>query len=196
MKKFQTQGQSYESDNLVSDIYMHTNRKLFEFIDDPSHPKGPFNIETRCLLVDSILNNLEVTYEYMSRTKTLKGLPNFLDGEYYDEAFPLHDTTSHKLFLKFLEDFRRHNSDISESALDYLEANFKWFPNENDPRAFLQDNWASFRSFCMFQPLGKIRDYFGEKNAIYFAFVGSFIAAIWIPAFVGVLFFVLGISLY
>jgi len=41
-----------------------------------------------------------------------------------------------------------------------------------------------------------VRDYFGEKNALYFGFVGSFIGMLWIPSFVGVLFFLLGIGLY
>jgi hypothetical protein len=47
-----------------------------------------------------------------------------------------------------------------------------------------------------FQPLGSIRDYFGEQNAIYFGFVGSFITMLWIPALVGIVFFVLGLSFY
>ena len=183
---------------VVSDTYIKSNRKLFEGVDDPTRPEGPFNNCTRSLLVDSILNNLEVSYEFEKVTKLIKGLPNFLIGEYFEEAFLLHDPTCHKMFMKILDDFKAKHTGFSPSSIEYIEASFKNFVSDNqeDPRAFLQDNWASAKKMFKFQPLERIRDYFGEKNAIYFGFVGTLITALVVPALVGLVFFGLGLFFY
>jgi len=43
-----------------------------------------------------------------------------------------------------------------------------------------------------FQPLNTIRDYFGEMNAMYFAWLGTFLATLALPAFLGLVFFAIG----
>jgi hypothetical protein len=88
--------------------------------------------------------------------------------------------------------------DYGPASIEYLENTVKQFALTDlpDTRKFLQDNWASFKNIIKFQPLDKVRDYFGEKNALYFAFVGSFITMLWLPSLIDIFFFILDMSLY
>ena len=43
-------------------------------------------------------------------------------------------------------------------------------------------------------PLLRVRNYFGEKIALYFAWVETMILSLWIPAFLGIFVFVFGLS--
>jgi hypothetical protein len=45
-----------------------------------------------------------------------------------------------------------------------------------------------------YQPLWRVRNYFGESNAIYFAWLGVLISLLWVPGLLGCLFFVLGMT--
>ena len=53
---------------------------------------------------------------------------------------------------------------------------------EKDARNELKRCWAMS---CRFQPLWKIRNYFGEKIALYFAWCGMLIMTLWIPMLLG-----------
>ena len=61
-----------------------------------------------------------------------------------------------------------------------------------DTRRVLNDTWTKFYKY---QPLWKIRDYFGEKIALYFAWCGTLMTTLWIPMFVGVAVFFYGLYL-
>ena len=81
-----------------------------------------------------------------------------------------------------------------------LTAHFQIFQKKSetveDRRFELHENWARFAKIFRYQPMWKIRNYFGESNAFYFAWIGTFISSLWLPSFVGVLFFVIGVSKY
>ena len=193
---FQNQGKTQEGEILnVSDTYIRSNRLLFE-IDEG--PEGPFSHCTRSLLVDSILNNLEIKYFYQNRKRTIKGLPLLINSKYFDESFVLHDQTSHEYFTKIMNNFKWDHKEYGKSSIDYLRNILKQYSmtSRYDARSFLQNNWASLKNLFKFQPLSKIRDYFGEQNAIYFGFVGSFITMLWLPSLVGVTFFLCGIYFF
>ena len=61
--------------------------------------------------------------------------------------------------------------------------------NKFDMRLKLHNEWARFKRMFNYQPLQNVRDYFGESNALYFAWTGVFITCLWIPSILGFLFF-------
>jgi hypothetical protein len=192
--KFKIQGKiSSEGEKLyVSDAYIRSNRSLFDL------KAQPFSHCTRTLLVDSILNNLEIQFMINNQIRTLTGLPLLISENYFLEAFVLHDQTSHEIFLKGIKEIKENNKEYSQHSVEYIESIFGYYmmSNQFDARAFLQENWASLRNLFKFQPLSEVRDYFGEKNALYFGFVGSFLTMLWFPSFIGLFFFLLGVSRY
>lgn len=50
--------------------------------------------------------------------------------------------------------------------------------------------WHQFKHAFKVQPINKIREYFGEKIALYFAFLGMYTIALIPPAFIGVIYFI------
>jgi len=63
---------------------------------------------------------------------------------------------------------------------------------EVDTRHELDKTWAKS---CRFQPLWKIRNYFGEKIALYFAWCGMLIMTLWLPMLFGLAVFLYGLYL-
>jgi hypothetical protein len=63
----------------------------------------------------------------------------------------------------------------------------------NDIRTILDKSWANFGNLFKYQPLKKVRDYFGEYVGLYFSFSGALVASLWIPSLIGVIFFFLEI---
>ncbi|KAL3880795.1 hypothetical protein ACJMK2_033006 [Sinanodonta woodiana] len=59
-----------------------------------------------------------------------------------------------------------------------------------DARKSLDGTWPKFFKF---QPLWKIRDYFGEKIALYFAWSGTLTTTLWIPMLLGIAIFIFGL---
>ena len=62
---------------------------------------------------------------------------------------------------------------------------------EIDPRKELDQTWTKFYKF---QPLWKIRNYFGEKIGFYFAWVGKLVSSLWIPCLFGLACFFYGLK--
>ncbi|KAJ3213138.1 Anoctamin-7 [Dinochytrium kinnereticum] len=73
-------------------------------------------------------------------------------------------------------------------------------PSRENERAWLFENWARFRlswsQVLLEQPLRQIRDYFGERIAYYFTWLGFYTLWLWIPAAVGFIVFLYGIRNY
>nr|XP_013803713.1 PREDICTED: anoctamin-9 [Apteryx mantelli mantelli] len=67
---------------------------------------------------------------------------------------------------------------------------------EEEKNLFLKQKWAQWRYIFCKQPIEKIRGYFGEKVALYFAWLGWYTNLLGIAALVGVLAFVIGITVF
>ena len=59
-----------------------------------------------------------------------------------------------------------------------------------DTRKDLDNTWTKFFKY---QPLWKVRNYFGEKIALYFAWSGTLISTLWIPTLFGICVFIYGL---
>ncbi len=58
-----------------------------------------------------------------------------------------------------------------------------------DSRKELDEKWVLFK----YQPMWKIRNYFGEKIALYFSWSGTLITSLWIPTLFGIAVFLYGL---
>ncbi|NXF49969.1 ANO9 protein, partial [Oceanites oceanicus] len=76
-----------------------------------------------------------------------------------------------------------------------FEAAFPLHEKE-EVREFLKEKWARWRDIFSQQPIEKIRCYFGEKVALYFAWLGWYTYLLGIAAVVGLVVFVAGITVF
>ncbi|KAM9278473.1 anoctamin-9 [Morus bassanus] len=67
---------------------------------------------------------------------------------------------------------------------------------KEEVREFLEEKWARWRDIFCQQPIEKIRCYFGEKVALYFAWLGWYTYLLGIAAVVGLVVFVAGITVF
>ncbi|EGT45652.1 hypothetical protein CAEBREN_01561 [Caenorhabditis brenneri] len=106
-----------------------------------------------------------------------KGLTWLLMRDVYEEAFVLHAPSKEEPYFKEMQNgsLKTYNEFISEIELD--------------PRKSLSNAWERLYKF---QPLNKIRDYFGEQIAYYFAWQGTFITLLWPAVIFGFVVFIYG----
>jgi hypothetical protein len=65
---------------------------------------------------------------------------------------------------------------------------------EQNPRSVLRHVWARWGAWYKYQPIDYIRRYFGEKVGIYFCWLGLYTTLLWPAAAVGLLVFIIGLS--
>jgi len=108
------------------------------------------------------------------------GLPYLLMKGVYCDAFILHeDSDLSKTKEVLLEE--EENEELSQDNKELI----------SDPRKDLEETWTIFWKF---QPVWKIRNYFGEKIALYFAWVGMLMTTLWIPMLFGFACFLYGLT--
>jgi len=68
--------------------------------------------------------------------------------------------------------------------------------SKGSQRKLLYDEWASLKQFWKYQPLDAIRDYYGVKMGLYFAWLGYYTFMLIPPSIVGVFCFLYGVITY
>ncbi|XP_062567716.1 anoctamin-4-like [Saccostrea cucullata] len=116
----------------------------------------------------------------------IHSLPYLLMKGVYTDSFILHEESECKEDQSILKD-----KYFTEANVD-LEGEKPHEALDSDPRKALQDTWTVFYKF---QPLWKIRNYFGEMIALYFAWVGEMTSSLWLPMLLGFGIFLYGLYL-
>ncbi|XP_040579928.1 anoctamin-5 isoform X2 [Lepeophtheirus salmonis] len=135
-----------------------------------------FSSEDRFILKDreSEFNSAQrsmIVWQILNRTRYSledeykKGIYKLLSKKVYEAAYPLHD--GHY-------DRPRKDGHISNRRILYTE-------------------WASWRKWYKKQPLWMIKNYFGEKVGLYFAWLGFYTTMLIPPSIVGVFVLIFGI---
>ncbi|XP_022608916.1 anoctamin-7-like [Seriola dumerili] len=115
-----------------------------------------------------------VVYEILARTvygrkkRAEVGVDRLINEGAYTAAFPLHEGP-------------------------FQLPKFEIRPDELNQRQVLYHYWARWWRWYKYQPLDHIREYFGEKIALYFAWLGFYTAWLLPAAVVGTLVFVSGV---
>lgn len=115
-----------------------------------------------------IVNQILATAAYGKRKKAEIGIARLIEEGVYTAAFPLHDGP-------------------------YEKPKQKVAPEDLNPRQVLYEYWARWGCWYNYQPLDHIRDYFGEKIGIYFAWIGFYTAWLLPASVVGMLVFLYGL---
>ncbi|KAL2093841.1 hypothetical protein ACEWY4_011153 [Coilia grayii] len=104
-----------------------------------------------------------------SQQSDKKGIKRLLNNGTYTAAFPLHDC--------------RYWTQSRD-------------PNCENERYSLYRYWAQFFRFYKEQPLERIRNYYGEKIGIYFAWLGFYTEMLFYAALVGLICFIYAVTTY
>ncbi|XP_030621678.1 anoctamin-1a [Chanos chanos] len=143
---------------------LHSEKPLsYPFSREKQHL---FDLSDRDSFFDSKTRS-SIVYEVLKRTKCTRskyvmGISSLLGNGVYTSAYPLHD------------------GDIEGVHAE---------PND---RKLLYEQWASYSIFYKYQPISLIRKYFGEKVALYFAWLGVYTQMLIPAALVGVIVFLYG----
>ena len=63
-------------------------------------------------------------------------------------------------------------------------------------RTYLHENWAMWRNLFRLQPLEEIKEYFGEKVALYFSFIGFYTSSLLPFSILGLAVMFFGLATY
>lgn len=139
--------------------------KISKYMSSSQYPAHITNTQRH-----NAINEILQTTEFGKIDKGQVGLSRMLKEDIVYSAYPLHDgelDSSKPLF-----------NDTSD--VDKLETT---------PRQRLYNTWAKYSLWYKNQPLDKIREYYGEKIGLYFAWLGAYTTWLIVPSIVGILVF-------
>ncbi|XP_071511474.1 anoctamin-7-like [Diadema antillarum] len=137
--------------------------KLNKFINCDNRSQFFSNVD-RSRVVNEILE----TTTYGKRKRAEVGISRLLEEEIFHAAYPLHDGP-----VKY-----------PAQSVDVK----KW-----NKRQILMKYWARWGTWYKYQPLDHIREYFGEKIGLYFAWLGLYTGWLIPASLVGILIFIYGL---
>ncbi|XP_067889728.1 anoctamin-7-like [Heterodontus francisci] len=168
--------------NFIGAHYEHDKRHLFRGIENK---ETFFRPALRSLIVHYILTNIPIDIGSDDAeaakpkvTRRVPALPYLLMQKAFKSAFPLHD-------LKVCQ------SEVDSSQLLTQNSGRTKPASPPDTWSELNDLWAN--TYLKFQPLWKIRNYFGEKIALYFAVMETLLITLIIPVLLGLAIFIYGL---
>ncbi|OCT56954.1 hypothetical protein XELAEV_18004192mg [Xenopus laevis] len=158
---------------LPNPMYQHVPNKPLDYYTCAFRrsklQKDPLDPVTHCDVVFVVqLYELLCHTVYGKRKHAEVGIERLLNEGIYTAAFPLHQGP-HEM------------------------PEYEVSPETLNPRQILYRYWARWSQWYKYQPLDHIRDYFGEKVAIYFAWLGFYTAWLLPAAIVGTVVFISGL---
>ncbi|XP_071455005.1 anoctamin-7-like [Hetaerina americana] len=132
-----------------------------------------------------ILHEILSTCTFGRRSKGEVGIQRLVDEGTFSSAFPLHDGPYE--IPKHFQNKDKRKGKKTIRGEDHHEENL-------NPRQVLYQYWARWGMWYKYQPLDHIRAYFGEKTAIYFAWLGFYTGWLLPAAVVGLLVFLYGVA--
>ncbi|XP_065061399.1 anoctamin-7-like isoform X1 [Rhopilema esculentum] len=142
--------------------------KMHKFIGS-DNPDTYFTDTQRTRVAYEILE----TAPYGKRQKGEIGVERLVAEGCFTAAYPLH-VGQHK----------RPREEGPDSPDDEPQMN---------KRQILKHYWGRWSKWAKYQPLDHVRDYYGEKIGLYFAWLGQYTAWLILPSFVGLMVFLYGI---
>ncbi|KAL4230701.1 hypothetical protein ACF0H5_011077 [Mactra antiquata] len=184
--------------DMVSAPFVMERMHLYQDHDDPTNFFRP---SIRSLLTEHILINIDLRKtgvsgkDYKSTKPKARSVGNCW-GCIKDDS-ELGDMQKVGLDYMLMEKVYTEKFILHEESMydpDEKEKN-KTLPTDPaslkaDPRFDMQLTWVKFFKF---QPLWKIRNYFGEKIGFYFAWSGTLIETLWLPMLFGFAIFIYGL---
>ena len=116
-----------------------------------------------------------------------------LNEKYFQDAFILHDESGHPNFVKNIIEAAKIEACGEQFDINKCLSAFE-MDSKIDVINELSEEWASFKKIFKFQPLHLIRDYYGEKFVLYFAWTGMLLVTMFIPAIIGIVCFSVGLN--
>lgn len=126
-----------------------------------------FSNRDRSRIVDELLQ----TTDFGKRSRAEVGINQLIERGVFTAAYPLHDGP--------FEAVRRSSKNP--------------IPPELNERQILYRHWARFSKWFKYQPMDNVKEYFGEKIGLYFAWLGFYTAWLLPAAIVGTIVFAYGL---
>jgi len=176
-KSIQSRLQTDTEADMLSAPFCCSSKTIFYGVNNK---KTFFRSAYRSMLVHHILETTKISLNRNhSESPVFKtGLSALLHSKAYIDAFILNDRSQYD--SKFALPKKKELTFVPESLAEL-----------SDSRKDLNDTWLKWTKN---QPLWKIRNYYGEKIAFYFAWLGVLVTSLWIPVLLGLAIFIFGFT--